>query len=165
MSKNTRTLLRGGTVVTATDVVLADIAVLGEKVLGVLAPGSELSESFARGAEIVVDASGQFISPKKQDILVGCTLRVVERLLQKCNIAIQYRDVQPSDLANASEILLTGSTGGVWFANTFDGTRIGTGTQRKHFQKVSQLWKEHVGMDYVAHAVAKASANERIVLH
>ena len=38
MSKNTRTLLRGGTVVTATDVVLADIAVLGEKVLGVLAP-------------------------------------------------------------------------------------------------------------------------------
>ena len=58
MSKNTRTLLRGGTVVTATDVVLADIAVLGEKVLGVLAPGSELSESFARGAEIVVDASG-----------------------------------------------------------------------------------------------------------
>ena len=109
---------------------------------------------------IIVDSTGKFVSPKKEDILVGCTLRVVERLLQKCDIAIQFRDVQPSDLASASEILLTGSTGGVWFANTFDGLRIGMGAERKQFQKVSQLWKEHVGMDYVAQAVAKASTNE-----
>jgi len=105
---------------------------------------------------ILVDASGKFISPKKEDILVGCTLRVVERLLQKCDIAIQFRDVHPSDLANASEILLTGSTGGVWFANTFEGLRIGTGIERKQFQNVSQLWMEHVGMDYVAQTIAKA---------
>ena len=105
---------------------------------------------------IIIDSSGKFISPKKEDILVGCTLRVVERLLQKCDIAIQYHDVQPSDLALASEVLLTGSTGGVWFANTFDGHRIGTGTQKMQFQKVSQLWREHVGMDYVAQALASA---------
>ena len=109
---------------------------------------------------IIIDSSGKFISPKREDILVGCTLRVVERLLQKCDIAIQFRDVQPSDLANASEVLLTGSTGGVWFANTFEGLRIGTGTERRQFQKVSQLWKEHVGMDYVAQAIAKASINQ-----
>jgi len=109
---------------------------------------------------IIIDSSGKFISPKREDILVGCTLRVVERLLQKCDITIQFRDVQPSDLANASEVLLTGSTGGVWFANTFEGLRIGTGTERKQFQKVSQLWKEHVGMDYVAQAIAKASINQ-----
>lgn len=114
---------------------------------------------------IVVDSSGQFISPKMEDILVGRTLRVVERLLQKCDIAIQFRDVQPSDLANASEVLLTGSTGGVWFANTFDGLQIGTANERRQYKKVSQLWKEHVGMDYVAQAVANASTNERLVLH
>ncbi len=103
---------------------------------------------------LVVDTNGTIVSPKKEDILVGCTIRVVERLLHKCNIAIQFRDILPSDLINASEVLLTGSSGGVWFANTFEGQQIGKGQARTQFQKISQLWKEHVGLDYIAQAVA-----------
>ena len=106
---------------------------------------------------LVVDADGTFLSPKKEDILVGCTIRVVERLLQARDIAIQYRDILPRDLVRASEVLLTGTTGGVWFANTFDGHRIGNGQPRTQFQKVAQLWKEHVGLDNIAQAVASVA--------
>jgi branched-chain amino acid aminotransferase len=108
---------------------------------------------------LIVDERGHFISPRKEDILVGCTLRAVERLLQKCDTAIQFRDIEPNEIASASEVLLTGSTGGVWFANTFGGRRIGPGNDRTQFQKLAQLWREHVGMDYVAQSIVRATRN------
>ena len=108
---------------------------------------------------LMVDMRGSFISPKKEDILVGCTLRAIERLLQKCDIAIQFRDIEPGEIANAGEVLLTGSTGGAWFANSFGGKRIGAGKERTQFLKLAQLWREHVGMDYVAQSIARATRN------
>ena len=108
---------------------------------------------------LMVDVQGNFISPRKEDILVGCTLQAVERLLQKCDITIQFRDIEPHEIANASEVLLTGSTGGIWFANILDGRRIGVGSKRIQYQKLTELWRGHVGMDYVAQSIARATRN------
>src|SRR3954454_9081214 len=58
-----RTIVRGGTVVTAADTVAADVLVDGESVLAVVAPGSTLSEQFATGADVVVEARGMLVIP------------------------------------------------------------------------------------------------------
>ena len=101
---------------------------------------------------LIVDSKGGIASPPREDILVGCTLLAVEKLLLKNDVRIQYRDIEPKELASASEIILTGSSGGVWFAGALDGVRIGTQRDRSMTRMLMELWKRHVGMDYVAQA-------------
>jgi len=100
---------------------------------------------------LMVDSKGEIASPPREDILVGCTLLALERLLLKNDVRIQYRDIEANELASASEIILTGSSGGVWFAGFLDGVRIGT-TDRLMTRMLTELWKKHVGVDFVAQA-------------
>lgn len=58
-----RTAITGGTVVTAIETVLADVLVEGEIVVGVVHPDSELTRTFAEGADRVIDAQGKFVVP------------------------------------------------------------------------------------------------------
>jgi dihydropyrimidinase len=58
-----RTAITGGTVVTAVDTVAADVLIEGETVIGVVHPDSELSRSFAAGADRIIDASGRYVVP------------------------------------------------------------------------------------------------------
>ncbi|WP_028937216.1 dihydropyrimidinase [Pseudonocardia spinosispora] len=53
------TLIKGGLVISATDEVVADVLVDGEKVAALLAPGSGLAES----ADQVIDATGKYVIP------------------------------------------------------------------------------------------------------
>ena len=101
---------------------------------------------------LIVDNKGEFSSPRKEDILVGCTLKAVERILNNRNIPIHFRDIDPKELACASEVLLTGSTGGIWFARSVDGIAIGTNEDRPKLRLLTELWKEHVGIDFVSQA-------------
>ena len=103
---------------------------------------------------LIVDKNGEISSPRKQDILVGCTLKAIERILNDRNNPIHFRDIDPKELACASEVLLTGSTGGVWFAKSVNGIEIGTNGDRPKLRLLTDLWKEHVGIDFVAQASA-----------
>ncbi|WP_425844311.1 dihydropyrimidinase [Agrococcus sp. TSP3-2-1] len=58
------TLIRGGTVVTATGRSLADVLIDGETIRAVLAPGSELlGVDLAASVDRVIDATGKFVIP------------------------------------------------------------------------------------------------------
>jgi dihydropyrimidinase len=58
------TLITGGTVVTATGRSEADVLVDGERIVGVLAPGSVLLGSdLAAAADTVIDATGRYVIP------------------------------------------------------------------------------------------------------
>jgi len=60
----TTTLIRGGTVVSATGSSLADVLVDGETIRAVLAPGSELlGVDLARSVDRVIDATGKYVIP------------------------------------------------------------------------------------------------------
>ncbi|WP_347754191.1 dihydropyrimidinase [Agrococcus sp. ProA11] len=60
----TTTLIRGGTVVTATGRSLADVLVDGETIRAVLQPGSELlGVDLARSVDRVIDATGKYVIP------------------------------------------------------------------------------------------------------
>ncbi|GAB3278184.1 dihydropyrimidinase [Parasphingorhabdus pacifica] len=58
-----RTLIRGGLVVTATDEVLADVLVEGEQVAAVASPESGLAEQWRAGADVVLDAENHYVIP------------------------------------------------------------------------------------------------------
>jgi dihydropyrimidinase len=60
----TTTLITGGTVVSATGRGQADVLIDGEKVVGVLAPGSVLlGTNLAESADTVIDATGKYVIP------------------------------------------------------------------------------------------------------
>ena len=56
-----RTAITGGTVVTAIETVLADVLIEGEIVVGVVHPDSEMTRTFAEGADRVIDAQGSLL--------------------------------------------------------------------------------------------------------
>ena len=101
---------------------------------------------------LMVDKASNIISPPKEDILVGCTLLAMERLLKGANVEITYRDIDPAELYEASEVLLTGSSGGIWFAEFIDDVQIGQGSTSPRCNQLTKLWKDYVGIDFVAQA-------------
>jgi dihydropyrimidinase len=58
-----RTLIRGGTVVSAESASLIDVLVEDELVVALAAGGSELAESWQAGAGRVIDAAGRYVIP------------------------------------------------------------------------------------------------------
>lgn len=60
-----KTVIKGGTVVTATEQSQADVLIDGEKVVALAAPGSHDWES---GADRVIDASGKYVMPGGIDV-------------------------------------------------------------------------------------------------
>lgn len=58
-----KTVLRGGLVITATEEVTADVLIDGERVAAVAAAGSECGQQWVANADRVIDASGQYVIP------------------------------------------------------------------------------------------------------
>jgi dihydropyrimidinase len=59
MNANKRTLIKGGTIVTAVDTYAADIAIEGETIAAIFAPGSGPPGDY----DVTIDATGKFILP------------------------------------------------------------------------------------------------------
>src|ERR1700679_1110175 len=55
----TRTLIQGGTVVTAIDTYLADVAIEGESIVAIFAPGFAPPGTF----DVTIDARGKYVMP------------------------------------------------------------------------------------------------------
>ncbi|MDT0309788.1 dihydropyrimidinase [Streptomyces sp. DSM 44917] len=58
-----RTVIRGGLVITAADEVETDVLIEGEKVVALLAPGSDAAEACQAGADRIIDAAGKYVIP------------------------------------------------------------------------------------------------------
>ncbi len=56
-------LIKGGTVISATGADLADVLVDGEKIVALLAPGSDVAISAESGSAKVIDATGKYVIP------------------------------------------------------------------------------------------------------
>jgi dihydropyrimidinase len=58
-----RTLISGGTVVSSSGTIRADVLVDGERITAVADPGSDLVTNWAAGADRVIDATGRYVVP------------------------------------------------------------------------------------------------------
>jgi dihydropyrimidinase len=63
-----RIVISGGTVITASGGVPADVLVEGERIAGLAAPGTEEARSWASAADRVLDASGRYVLPGGIDV-------------------------------------------------------------------------------------------------
>jgi dihydropyrimidinase len=63
-----RTVIRNGLVITATDEVTADVLVDGDKVAALAAPESGLADAWGDGADRVIDATGRYVIPGGVDV-------------------------------------------------------------------------------------------------
>jgi len=63
-----RTVITGGTVVSATGSVTADVLVDGEKIAALAAPNSDAAAAIGAGATRVIDASGRLVVPGGLDV-------------------------------------------------------------------------------------------------
>lgn len=70
-------LIRGGQVVSATEVTRADVVIDGETIAAVLDPASPDAEAAARGATRVVDATDRYVLPGGVDVHVHLQLEVM----------------------------------------------------------------------------------------
>jgi dihydropyrimidinase len=63
-----RTLISGGTVITASGSVPADVLVDGEQITGLAAAGTELAQTWAANPDRVIDAAGKYVLPGGIDV-------------------------------------------------------------------------------------------------
>src|SRR5262245_45155412 len=58
-----RTLIKDGTVVTASDTFAADVWIEGDKIVGVTHPSQRGAQGADRTADLTIDAAGQYVIP------------------------------------------------------------------------------------------------------
>jgi len=76
-------------------------------------------------ANLIIVARDRIASPLPAQVLPGVTQRVVELAAQQEQLAWDHRPILPAELRGADEVLLTGTDGGLWFANAVDGHAVG----------------------------------------
>ena len=89
--------------------------------IGVLvdADGSVTETSIAN---LLIVRDGRIISPPDDQILVGVSLQVVRELAERAGLSWQQRRIDAQELRAADEVLLTGTSCGLWFARSIDGS-------------------------------------------
>ena len=69
---------------------------------------------------LAIVKDGVIVSPPESQVLPGVTQAVVEELAADEGLEWRRKPLMPRDLLNADEILMTGTTTGIWFANRVD---------------------------------------------
>ncbi|MAZ95628.1 MAG: hypothetical protein CMJ73_06330 [Planctomycetaceae bacterium] len=92
------------------------------------------------------------ISPRREGILAGISLDVLEELAGSLSIPFSERDLSIADLASADEILLTSTSPCVWSVTGLDGSPIGGGQVGPCCTQVLSAWSSLVGVDIVGQA-------------
>lgn len=109
---------------------------------------------------IVVDRAGHLSSPPADDVLNGISLERTLRLAVASGLKIQRRPVRWADLENASEVLLTGTSAGLWPVDYVRDAGhpvrqivIDRPCERPVYQQLIQLWNKELRIDIVAQAI------------
>ncbi len=73
---------------------------------------------------IAIVSDGEITSPPKDRVLSGVTQSVIEEIAAHENLTWNRRPLSKADLSGADEVLLMGTTGGIWFANRVDQVNL-----------------------------------------
>ncbi len=98
---------------------------------------------------LVVDAEGTIASPKRQDMFPGSSLTIAEQLLKGLGYTFEYRDIPENELRDASEVMMTGSTGCVWPVGWIDGVEFLVGPI---YRALVSAWIDRIEFNFVEQA-------------
>lgn len=97
------------------------------------------------------------VSPRRERILAGISLDVVERWASELEIPFVERDLGPADLALADEIVLTSTSPCIWSVTQLDGIPVADGQVGPISRRLLAHWSERVGVD-IADQAARFSS-------
>ena len=96
------------------------------------------------------------VSPRKENILPGISLSVLENLADKLEVNFQYADFSTADLMNADEVLLCSTSPSVWAVRECNGQACGAGADGEMVRTLQRAFSELVGLDIVTQAAELA---------
>jgi branched-subunit amino acid aminotransferase/4-amino-4-deoxychorismate lyase len=101
-----------------------------------------------------------FVSPRKENILSGISLSVLENLAAQLGVNFQYADFSVADLMEADEVMLCSTSPSVWAVRECNGQACGAGADGEMVLALQRGFSDLVGIDIVAQA-AELTARQR----
>ena len=95
--------------------------------------------------------------PPRSKVLPGVSLEVLLELAREAGIAYTERDLRPTDVAAASEVLLTSTSLCVVPVVRFNGRPIGSGQPGPIHARLLAAWSRLAGVDIAAQAARFAT--------
>lgn len=105
---------------------------------------------------VLVTRQGDWITPTTRNALDGTTLQRARRLLQQHGVTVVPTEFKKTEIFQASEVLLLGTTGCIWNATRLDDVPLGTHSEAAHSKWLQSLWREWVNMDVVQQAIDRS---------
>lgn len=104
------------------------------------------------GWNIFLVKDGELLTPEPRNILLGASRTTIGELAQKLKIPVREKNLGRYDALMADEIFCTATSFALVHAATFEGQTIGDGGPGPVFRRLTEAWKTHVGLDFVAQA-------------
>ena len=96
------------------------------------------------------------VSPRKENILPGISLSVLEKLAAQLGVNFQYADFSAAELMAADEVMLCSTSPSVWAVRECNGQACGAGADGEMVRTLQQGFSDLVGLDIVAQAAELA---------
>lgn len=97
---------------------------------------------------LLIDQNNNWFTPSEEWSHHGTTLKQSIELLRDSGITVTARTVKQAEVSACQEIILVGSTGVAWSANSWN--EIELPQNRPNCQLLQCLWKNYLGFDFVA---------------
>jgi branched-subunit amino acid aminotransferase/4-amino-4-deoxychorismate lyase len=106
------------------------------------------------GSNFVIYRDGQVVSPRRDNILWGISLRVLGEILAEMGIPLVEEDLQSYDVVNAEEAWMPTTPYCLGPVTRFNGLPIGDGQPGPLWRKIIDRWSEVVDKDIYAEVTA-----------
>lgn len=112
--------------------------------------GNVTETSFAN--VMMINRDMELLAPVREKVLPGISLEIALSLAQQLEIPIRFTNISQDDLREAKEILLTGTNGGIWHAQSIDGRVLDVPGPNSMLARLQNGWQKLVGMDFKSQA-------------
>ena len=92
-------------------------------------------------SNIAIVKAEKILSPPRDRVLRGITQAFVEQIAREIQIDWATSQITTTDMLEADEVLLMGTDGGLWFANSVNENAIGKGDARPTYQALQQQFQ------------------------
>jgi len=96
------------------------------------------------------------VSPRKDNILAGISLSVLENLAAQLEVNFQYANISVTDLMEADEVMLCSTSPSVWAVRECNGQACGAGADGEIVRALQQGFSDLVGLNIIAQAAELA---------
>ncbi len=112
-------------------------------------------------ANIFFGIGGKLCTPSLANCLPGISRKVTLELARKLEIAAEEGVYAPFDLWNCDEMFLTSTSPCLYGVTHLNGRNVGSAFPGPMTRRLTEAWKEEVGLDFVAQALKMGKRTAR----